>query len=99
MRALGWLLILVGGAFLAADIVAWTGAGAIAPTPLGRVWFDLDRFSLNLAQVIVERYVAAALWQSAIGPALLQPGWVVFPALGICCLAMSRLFGLLRRRD
>jgi hypothetical protein len=63
------------------------------------VWFDLDRFSLNLAQVIVERYVAAALWQSAIGPALLQPGWVVFPALGICCLAMSRLFGLLRRRD
>jgi hypothetical protein len=99
MRALGWILIVAGGVLLAADIVAWTRAGAMAPTPLGRVWFDLDRFSLNLAQAIVERYVAAALWQSAIGPALLQPGWVVFPALGAGCLALSRLLRALRRRD
>jgi hypothetical protein len=98
MRALGWLLILAGGALLAVDIVAWTRAGAIAPTPLGRVWFDLDRFSLNLAQAIVERYVAAALWQSVIGPALLYPGWIVFGGLGAGCLALSRVAAMLRRR-
>lgn len=95
MRTLGWILLLAGAGFLAADAVAWLRAGSVAPTPLGQIWFAIDRFSLNLVQAVVERYVAAALWQSAIGPALLYPGWVVFPALGGAALALARL---LRRR-
>ena len=96
MRAVGWVAMLIGAGFLAADAVLWLRAGAIQPTPLGQIWFWLDRFSLNLAQAVIERYVAVTLWQSAIGPALLQPGWVVFPAIGATCLALSRVLRRLR---
>jgi hypothetical protein len=96
MRAIGWILVLVGAGFLAVDAVSWLHTGGIVPTPLGRIWFSIDRFSLNLMQAVIERYVAAALWQSVIGPALLYPGWAVFPALGAAVLALARLF---RRRS
>lgn len=92
MRVLGWVAMLIGAGFLAADAVLWLRTGTVAPTPLGQIWFWVDRFSLNLAQAVIERYVAAALWQSVIAPALLQPGWVVFPAIGAVCLALARLF-------
>lgn len=98
MRAIGWILVLVGAGFLAVDAVSWLRAGSVAPTPLGQVWFAIDRFSLNLMQAVIERYVAAALWQSVIGPALLYPGWVVFPVLGAAVLALGRLFGRRRPR-
>jgi hypothetical protein len=95
MRAIGWVLVLVGAGFLVADAVGWLRTGSVSPTPLGQIWFSIDRFSLNLVQAVIERYVAAALWQSIVGPALLQPGWIVFPLLGAPFLAIARL---LRRR-
>jgi len=97
MRVLGWLFVLAGAGFLAADAVAWLRAGAVIPTPLGQIWFWLDRFSLNLAQAVIERYVAASLWQSAVGPALLLPGWVLFPSAGAVFLALGRLLRAMRR--
>lgn len=97
MRILGWLFLLAGGGFLAADAIGWMRTGTVSPTALGQIWFWLDRYSLNLVQAVIERYVAATLWQGVIGPALLQPGWVVFPLLGAACLALGRLFGRRRR--
>jgi hypothetical protein len=96
MRLIGWILIALGAAFLGRDIWRWPPGGGFAATPLGQAWFDLDPFSLNLAQAVIERYVAVWLWQDAIGPALLQPGWVVLPALGAALVLLGSLWRMLR---
>ena len=96
MRLLGWLLLAAAASLLGRDVVRWAEGRGFGPAPLGQVWFDVDRFSLNLVQAVVERYVASWLWQDVLAPLLLAPAWVVVGAAGAAVLAAARL---LRGRD
>jgi hypothetical protein len=65
-------------------------------TPAGEVWAAVDRPSLDLAQAVVERYVAPAvfypdLWFDVILPMLLWPAWRTL----VVVLAGSAAIGLL----
>ena len=53
--------------------------------------FDVDRFSLNLSQAVVERYVASWLWQDVVAPLLLMPAWAVPAVAGAALLAAARV--------
>lgn len=75
MRLLGWLLLAASAVLLGRDVVRWIEGRGFGPAPLGQVWFDVDRFSLNLVQAVVERYVASWLWQDIVAPLLLMPAW------------------------
>ena len=59
---------------------------------LGELWFRLNRFSLNLAQAVIERYIVSALWDFVLAPLLRVPFAGVAGVLGV----MLFLFG--RRR-
>lgn len=90
MRLFGWLLLATAASLLGRDVVRWAEGRGFGPAPLGQVWFDVDRFSLNLAQAVIERYVASWLWQDVVAPALLQPAWAVPGALGAAALLAGR---------
>lgn len=93
-RVIGWLLLLAAAALLAHDIVAWRQGGEFAPLVLGQLWFSIDRASLNLVQAVIQRYVAAWLWDPVIETALLAWAFAVFAAAGALLLWLCR-----RRRD
>jgi hypothetical protein len=90
LRILGWLL--VGAALLCAgaETVASLQAGGWMPTAAGELWFRLDPFSLNLAQAVVQRYVAPWLWDPGIVTVLLAPAWLVFATPGLLFVWLAR---------
>ena len=75
--------------------------------PAGQVWNDIDSNSLNLAQVVIERYVAPvifyeSIWFDLFVPMLVWPAWqavlaVMFGAAAIGLL-LWRIAGIGRRR-
>jgi hypothetical protein len=95
LRIIGWALI--GAALLCAggEALASFQAGQWSPTAAGELWFRLDPFSLNLSQAVIQRYVAAWLWDPAIVTVLLAPAWIV---LGLPGAALTRVGRSLRAR-
>jgi hypothetical protein len=91
MRLLGWLLVAAAAVLLGRDAVRWIEGRGFGPAPLGQVWFEIDRFSLNLSQAVVERYVASWLWQDVVAPLLLMPAWAVPAVAGAALLAAARV--------
>lgn len=64
---------------------------------LGEAWYALSVESLNLTQVVIERYIWPPLWSEALLPLLQTQFWLV-------CLGLAIFFGLfwfiaMRRRD
>ena len=96
MRLFGWLLVAASVVLLGRDVVRWIEGRGFGPAPLGQVWFEIDRFSLNLSQAVVERYVASWLWQDVVAPLLLMPAWAVPAVAGAALLAAARV-GAARR--
>lgn len=92
MRTLGWLFIVFGLTILGRDVARWMEFGYFQPTPLGQVWYMIDRSSLNTAQAAIERHVAIWLWQDAIGVMLLWPSWITLPVVGCLCFLFGGLF-------
>lgn len=45
--------------------------------PLGKLWFDSDVYSLNLSQVIVQRYLYHPLWDEVVVPILQYQSYIV----------------------
>lgn len=43
----------------------------------GELWFSLSPSSLNLFQVLVQRFLYPPLWDNVIVPLLLRPAWEV----------------------
>jgi hypothetical protein len=84
-RLIGWVFLLAALVVLGRDLIAWYDTGVLSPIVLGQLWFDLDRGSLNLAQAVVQRYVAAWLWDPVITALLLL--WAV-PVLALPGLAL-----------
>src|SRR5262245_47558760 len=62
VRFVGWLLIIAALAVLLNEAWGWYRNGQWATISAGKLWFDLHRDSLLLAQPAIERHVARWLW-------------------------------------
>lgn len=91
---LGFLSLILGlaGAALMARAMA---LGTTPTSPVGQLWYDTDRGSLNLVQVVLERHLWPPLWQDVVFPVLQQPAPLV---AGIAVAAGLVLLLLARRR-
>ncbi|MEZ5668077.1 MAG: hypothetical protein R3F55_11705 [Alphaproteobacteria bacterium] len=110
---LRFLIRLLALPFLVAALATLAAAvymivqGVDVSLPAGQVWTELDSPSLNLAEAIVDRYVAPNvfypdLWYDAVVPLLGWPAWqavlaVMFGA-AVIGLILWRLGGIGRRR-
>ena len=91
LRILGWLIASVAAALLTLDVWVFAESGAFRPLPLGRVWFELDPTSLQLAEAAISRHVHQILWHPIISTVLTWPGFAVLGGLAaLCCLASRR---------
>jgi hypothetical protein len=89
-RILGWLLI-AGAIFVAGmEAYAWLDRGTYHIVAAGELWYEESPNTLNLVQAVVQRYIAAFLWDYAIRPVLLMPAWLVLGVLGILFLLLFR---------
>src|ERR1700680_2447534 len=88
-RLIGWVIFLAGLAVLARDVFVWIDTKHWAPIPLGQLWFDLNRSSLNLVQAVVQRYLHPFLWDPIIVTVLLWWAFAVLMVLGVLILALS----------
>jgi len=89
---LGLLSLILGlaGTALMARAVA---VGMRPTSPVGELWYDTDRGSLNLVQVVLERHIWPPLWQDVVFPVLRQPTPLVAGvavAVGILLLLLVR---------
>ena len=89
-RILGWFLILGALVVVAMEAYAWLDRGTYHIMAAGELWYKESPNTLNLLQVVVQRYIAAFLWDYAIRPVLLMPAWLVLGVLGILCLFIFR---------
>jgi hypothetical protein len=60
-------------------------------TPLGQTWYSLHVESLNLAQVLLERYLWPPLWNPGVVTLLQWPTWVVFAGIAIVLGLVARI--------
>lgn len=77
VRAIGVALLAAGLGIAIFDIVLWMVAGVLDPTTLGGMWFAIHKASLNVTQAVIQRYIAAWLWDPIIQWVLLQPAAAV----------------------
>lgn len=89
-RFFGWLLFLSGCAVLTHDAILWRESGHFAPILFGQLWYDLSPPSLNLAQVVVQRYLWPPLWDGAIVRLLLWWAFAVLMGAGILLVLVFR---------
>ena len=91
LRLVGWLLILAALAVLLwYDVRGWYRTGAWRMVRAVQVWFDLDHSSLNLAQAVIERYVARFLWFPVIATILQWPAVLVLGVPGVVIWMIGR---------
>jgi len=82
-RALAVLFFLLGLIALAVDLYSSLSAdGIIRLAALGDWWFRIHPDSLQLAQVVVQRYINPTLWDPGIQTVLEWPAAVDFAGLG-----------------
>jgi hypothetical protein len=105
MRLVRFLLALLAAAAfvvaagaLAAEVWAATSGRAAFTTPLGELWFDLDKNSLLLLQPAIERHLHPWLWGGIVQPLLERPPIAAAGAFAALGLALAGLGRLLRRR-
>ena len=95
IRLLSLIFVLFAMGVLAVAIYVLL-SDADMSAPAGQLWTEIDASSLNLAEAIVDRYVAPAVfypdvWYDAIVPLLGWPAWKAIVFL----LAVSTILGLL----
>lgn len=96
---LGVIALLIAGAALAAQIMAFAADGKPFAKPLGKIWFELHKNSLLLLQPGIERYLHPWLWGGVVQPLLERPPIATAGAFGILGLVLVWLGRLGRRRD
>ena len=86
------LFILAGTAVAGHEFFTYKATGTYVLLPLGQVWFDVHRGSLNLIQAVIERYVWEPLWDPGIATALQYPASVslVLVGLGLLLVCLPR---------
>lgn len=92
LRIIGYLLLFLAIAALGAEILMSVQAGEWVSLAVGDVWAQIDRESIGLVQVGLERYVHPYLFDPILLTVLLWPSWLVagVPALLILLLARRR---------
>ena len=96
-RFFAWLFILLALALAGLEVSEFFRTGSYETRSLGRLWFQLDRASLNLAQAAIQRHVTPSLWDPVLVSVLRSPTWAAFAVLG--GLGAAILWGTRRRRQ
>ena len=89
-RIIGGLFLLLALAALAFEMVTLVQSGTWEIRALGSLWFDIHKNSLGAAQVIVQRYVWAPIWDPVVITLLRWPGWLAFGVPGIVFVYLFR---------
>ena len=85
------LVFLTGAATaIVLDVIALIEKGSYLPLKAGTIWAVIDRPSLGLTQVGIERYVAPWLWDPVMLTLLTSPLWLVLAIPGLFFLLISR---------
>jgi hypothetical protein len=87
-RFIGWVLLAAAFAVLAWEAWGAWQTGQFTIHAAGKVWYDLDRASLNGAQAGIQRYLLPSLWDPVIVTVLTWPAVLV---LGVPGLALTLL--------
>jgi hypothetical protein len=82
------LFILAGTAVAGHEFFTFKATGEYKLLPLGQVWFDVHRGSLNLIQAVIERYVWEPLWDPGIATALQYPASISLALVGLVLLVL-----------
>ena len=91
-RSIAWLCLLLAGAVLVRDLLAWHDLQRFAPLSLAGFWGDLAPAGFRAAEGGIDRS-APWLWSGLIGPALAL--WAL-PVFAVAGLVLIRVF---RRRE
>jgi hypothetical protein len=96
LRAIGQVFVILGAALLAFGAWLWF-AGNDMTQAAGQLWFALDKESLNTAQVVVQRYIYADLWDSFAVPLLQRRAWLAVAILVVFFVVIGGLIMLAAR--
>lgn len=84
-----WVALIVALVIAIRDGLSSLEQSALVIRPLGQIWYEIDRGSLNLVQAVVERYLTPALWDPLIVSFLQVPGVLAFGVIGLGFMALS----------
>ena len=89
---LGWLFALATFAVVGWEYIARDPEKGFELRPAGQMWFLIDKDSLGLFQVVVERYIWPPLWEHVFFNLLQLPSLVIplVPALVLMALCVLR---------
>jgi len=92
LRTIGWALVLLAIAAAGHEGFSWLLSGTYKAFTLGEMWASIDRGSLNLVQVGIQRYVAPWLWEEVVLRLLLAPAWLelIVPGAALAYCARRR---------
>ncbi len=90
---LGWLFAIATFAVAAWEFIARDPEKGFELRPAGQMWYLIDRDSLGLFQVVVERYIWPPLWDPVLFSLLQLPSIVIplVPALVFLTLCYLRI--------
>ncbi len=97
MKTLGWALVLVALAALSYDVMILLDKGTFKLSAWGEIWYELHPASLNLYQVVVERYLHPVIWDEFLAPLLLNKAFYFFAIVGLLLVTFKRIIYLFRR--
>jgi hypothetical protein len=89
-RFLGLVLLAAGFIFFIYDGTKSIADHALNVTKLGQTWSDIHQNSLLLLKPLIEKKVAAWLWNPVIQTVLDQPTWLVFGFFGMILILLGR---------
>ncbi|NWG47036.1 MAG: hypothetical protein HXY25_10895 [Alphaproteobacteria bacterium] len=94
LRILGAGFLMIALLTLVIDVVISGQEGALRLRALGEWWYAIDKNSLNLFQVLVQRYIepytVSGIWFEVIQPVLLWPAAVDFAVPGALLFLWGR---------
>jgi len=97
LRIIGWIFLVLSVLSVALGVWLWF-AGHDMTQPAGQLWFALDSQSLNTAQVVVQRYLYADLWDVVIVPVLQRATWLAVAVVAVFFAILGGPILLLARR-
>ena len=93
-RLIGSLFLALMLIFIVMDGAKILSSNELVFSPLGQVWFQIDRavgsLSLNTFQAVVQRYVHPIVWDPIIVTVLGAPAWLFCAILGMFFLYLGR---------
>jgi len=91
LRIVGLLVLACAVIAIVADAGRSIGESEFAFMPIGQLWFDLSRETLNTAQAAIQRHVSPVLWDPVIMTVLTWPIWSVALPLGLLLFLLGNV--------